>query len=136
MPIWWKRSRSQRENEQLKEHELDNGIDPAVVATVFNTNNKDETLKRISKAGSGRYPVGFGLERIFLEWLSEGSGSERQEKFDVLVKVFEPKHLIGDSFSEFMVNLLKQIYPKLIEFTRSRLQSELDKDHLPAYHNG
>ena len=127
MPIWWKRSRSQRENEQLKEHEPDNGIDPAVVAAVFNTNDKDETLKRIRKVGSGRYPVGFGLERIFLEWLSEGSGSERQAKFDVLVKVFEPKHLTGDSFSEFMVNLLKQIYPKLRENTRSELQPEIER---------
>jgi hypothetical protein len=127
MSIWWNRNRSKRENEQPKNHELYNGIDPAVVMAVFNTNDKDKALKRIGKVGSGRYPVGFGLERIFLEWLSEGSGSERQEKFDVLVKVFEPKNLIGDSFSEFMVTLLKKIYPKLIEITRSELRPELER---------
>jgi hypothetical protein len=46
--------RSRRKNEKLKKQELKRGINPDVVAAVFDAKDADEAVKLLGKVGTGR----------------------------------------------------------------------------------
>jgi hypothetical protein len=80
-------------------------------------------VKRLSKVGTGRYPIGYGLQGTFFEWLSE-SDADRPKRLDVLIKAIDPKDLVGETAPEILASILKQIYPKLSEVAHSGFELE------------